>query len=155
MDEEEPVPRAAPATPAATPSPDQQLVNSTRQAVTRVTTKLEVLNKEAKKFLKTDPKEDDNIFQAAKMLKLMGIQIDAACSEGTAVVGRALICRIYDLELQLTTLISSAEAGKVACQKALMNWRRAGILAEKILERQQSELQGPYLHRAAQDPVNQ
>ncbi len=65
-------------------------MNPTGQAVTRVTTKLEGLNKEAKKFLKTDPKEDDNIFEAAEMLKLLGSQINAACSEGAAVAGRAL-----------------------------------------------------------------
>jgi hypothetical protein len=96
MDEEEPLPQAAPAAPAALPPPDQQLVNSTRQAVTRVTTKLEGLNKEVKKFLKTDQKEDDDIFKAAEMLKLLGSQIDAACSEGAAVVGRTITYRIYD-----------------------------------------------------------
>jgi hypothetical protein len=65
-------------------------VNPTGQAVTRVTSKLEGLNKEVKKCLKTDLKEDDDIFQAAEMLKLLGSQMDAACSEGAAVVGRAL-----------------------------------------------------------------
>jgi hypothetical protein len=86
--DKEPEPRAAaapPAAPAAPPPPDQGLVNSTRQAVTRVATKLEGLNKEAKKFLKADPKEDDDIFQAAEMMNLLGGQIDAACSEGAAV----------------------------------------------------------------------
>ncbi len=91
MDEEEPAPRAAPAPPAAPPPPDQQLVNPTGQAVTRVTTKLEGLNKEAKKFLKTDQREDDDIFQAAEMQKLLGSQIDAACSEGAAVAGRTIL----------------------------------------------------------------
>jgi hypothetical protein len=130
--DKEPEPRAAPATPAAPPPPDQGLVNSTRQAVTRVATKLEGLNKEAKKFLKADPKEDDDIFQAAEMMNLLGGQIDAACSEGAAVADRAITCRLYDLELHLTTLVNTAEAGKVACLKALMDWKkRAGILTEK------------------------
>jgi hypothetical protein len=99
--DKEPEPRATPAPPAAPPAPpppDQGLVNSTRQAVTRVATKLEGLNKEAKKFLKTDPKEDDDIFQAAEMMNLLGGQIDATCSEGAAVAERALTCRLYHLE---------------------------------------------------------
>jgi hypothetical protein len=122
--DKEPEPRAAPAAPAAPPPPDQGLVNSTQQAVTRVATKLEGLNKEAKKFLKADPKEDDDIFQAAEMMNLLGGQIDAACSEGAAVAERAITCRLYDLELHLTTLVNTAEAGKVACLKALMEWKR-------------------------------
>jgi hypothetical protein len=81
--------RGPPSSASGPAPPDQQLVNSTKQAVTRVITKLEGLNKEAKKFLKTDPKEDDDIFEAAEMLKLLGSQIDAACSEGAVVVGRA------------------------------------------------------------------
>ncbi len=54
--------------------------------------------------------------------------------------------RYFFLSLLLEcTLISTAEAGKVACQKILMDWRRAGILAEKIGRVNRANLKAPII----------
>jgi len=114
--------------------PDPVFVESTRTATVTSTAKLAALCVEAKAFTESKrPTEDNDVFCLTEDFKLLSTQIDVACAKATLVASRAISCRLYAEEAELTTLITDTEGEKVAAQKVLMGWRReAGVFAEKI-----------------------
>jgi hypothetical protein len=132
--EREPERPPEPPPPAGPPPPDPIFVDSTKTAMLTSTAKLSSLCVEAKVFTDSKkPTEDSEIFRLTEDFKLLSSQIDAACAKATAMAARAISCRLYAEEAELTALIADTEAGKVAAQKVLMGWRReAGVFSEKI-----------------------
>jgi hypothetical protein len=120
--------------PAGPPPPDTVFVESTKTAMVTASAKLAALCVEAKAFtVSKRPTENTEIYCLTEDFKLLSTQIDGACAKVTAVAARAISCRLYAEEAELTTLITDTEGGRVAEQKVLMGWRReAGIFAEKI-----------------------
>ncbi len=120
--------------PVGMAPPDPVFVESTRTATVTSTAKLAALCVEAKAFTESKrPTEDNDVFCLTEDFKLLSTQIDVACAKATLVASRAISCRLYAEEAELTTLITDTEGEKVAAQKVLMGWRReAGVFAEKI-----------------------
>ncbi|MFN9909624.1 MAG: hypothetical protein ACK56F_26485, partial [bacterium] len=119
--EREPERPPEPPPPAGPPPPDPIFVDSTKTAMFTSTAKLSSLCVEAKVFTDSKkPTEDSEIFRLTEDFKLLSSQIDGACAKATAMAARAISCRLYAEEAELTALIADTEAGKVAAQKVLM-----------------------------------